>query len=201
MDTQMDDEVPILDEENYSTWRIEKKMHLKEIGAGVWKAAIGGSIFLKNKSKFATQREEKKNDALALKTILSGLSSSIIESMGQFTSVKDLWLKLEETYQSKKEDTKDNSIKNNEGKESPKTLDCNISKCDDVEYFSTSEEENLEIVSNDSYPMEEVEEELSELKRKVEWGLFEYNYDHCYVEYSYLLITLKGFLKRIKGIY
>jgi hypothetical protein len=58
---------------------------------------------LNKKSKFATQREGKKNDALALKTILSGLSSPIKESMGQFTSSKDLWLKLEETYQSKKE--------------------------------------------------------------------------------------------------
>jgi hypothetical protein len=194
MDTQMDDEVPILDEENYSTWRIEMKVHLKEIVAGIWRATIGGSIPLKNKSKFVAQRQEKKNDALALKTILSGLSSSIKESMGQCTTAKDLWLKLEETYQSKEEDLEDNSIKNNEGKESskssicnnskyddagkkednsikinegkesPKTLDCNISKCDDVEYFSTSEEENLEIVcieSNDSYPMEEVEEELS----------------------------------------
>jgi hypothetical protein len=42
MDTQMDDEVPILDEENYSTWRIEMKVHLKEIGVGVRKAVIGG---------------------------------------------------------------------------------------------------------------------------------------------------------------
>jgi hypothetical protein len=82
MDTQMDNEVPILDEENYSTWRIEVKVHLKEIGEGVWKASIGGSAPLKNKSKFVAQREEKKNDALALKMILSGLSSSIKESMG-----------------------------------------------------------------------------------------------------------------------
>jgi hypothetical protein len=43
---------------------------------------------LKNKSNFAAQREEKKNDALDLKTILSGLSSSIKESMGQCTSAK-----------------------------------------------------------------------------------------------------------------
>jgi hypothetical protein len=199
MDTQMDDEVPILDEENYSTWRIEMKVHLKEIGVGVWKETIGGSVPLKNKSKFAAQREEKKNDALALKTILSGLSSSIKESMGQCTSTKDLWLKLEKTYQRKKEDLEDNSIKINEGKESPKSLDCNISKSDDVEYFSTSEEENLEIVCvelDDSYPMEEVEEELSELKNKVEWGLFEYNYDHCYIEYSYLSENTKKFLKK-----
>ena len=66
----MDDEVPILDEENYSTWRIEMRVHLKEMGVGIWKASIGGSVSLKNKSKFAAQREGKKNDALALKTIL-----------------------------------------------------------------------------------------------------------------------------------
>jgi hypothetical protein len=91
----MDDEVPILDEKNYSTWRVEMKVHLKEIGAGVWKAIIGGSVPLQNKSNFEAQREEKKNDALALKTILSGHSIYIKESMGQCTSSKDLWLKLE----------------------------------------------------------------------------------------------------------
>jgi hypothetical protein len=60
MDTQMDDEVPILDEENYSTQRIEMKVHLKEIGAGVWKETIGGSVPLKNKSKFVAQRKKRR---------------------------------------------------------------------------------------------------------------------------------------------
>jgi glycerol-3-phosphate responsive antiterminator len=32
------------------------EMHLKEMGVGIWKAAIGGSVSLKNKSKFATER-------------------------------------------------------------------------------------------------------------------------------------------------
>ena len=59
----MDDEVPILDEENYSTWRIEMRVYLKTMGATIWKAAISGYVPLKNKSKFATQREGKKNDA------------------------------------------------------------------------------------------------------------------------------------------
>jgi hypothetical protein len=116
MGTQMDDEVPILDEENYSTWRIEMRVNLKGKGASAWKASIGGSVPLNNKSKFEAQKEEKNNDALALKTIFNGLSSSIKERMGQCTFAKDLWLKLEETYQRKKEETKDNSIKNNEGK-------------------------------------------------------------------------------------
>jgi hypothetical protein len=126
----MDDEVPILYEENYSIWRIEMRVYLMTMGAAIWKATIGGYVPLKNKSKFAAQR--KKNDALALKTILSGLSSPIKESMGQCTSAKDLWLKLEETYQSKeeKEEIEDHSIKIIKGKESSKTLECIISKCD-----------------------------------------------------------------------
>jgi hypothetical protein len=99
----MDDEIPILDEENYSTCRIEMRVYLKTMGATIWKATIGGLVSLKNKSKFADQSEGKKNDAFSLKTILSGLSSPIKESMGQCTSTKDLWLKLDETYQSKKE--------------------------------------------------------------------------------------------------
>ena len=79
-----------------------------------------------------SQREGKKNDALALKTILSGLSIPIKDSMGQCTSTKDLWLKLEETYQSKeeKEEIEYHSIKIIKGKESSKTLECIISKCD-----------------------------------------------------------------------
>jgi hypothetical protein len=124
---------------------------------------------LKNKSKFVAQKEEKKNDALALKTIFNGLSSSIKESMGQCNSAKDLWLNLEKTYQGKKEDTKDNSIKNNKGKESS---DCNNSKCDDVECFSTSEEKNIEqgcVESYDNYPIVE-EEYFWNLKLKFYWS-------------------------------
>ena len=165
----MYDEVPILDEENYSTWRIEMKVHLKETGAGIWKASIGGSVLVKNKSNFEAQREGKKNDALALKTIFNGISSFLKENMGQSTFAKDLWLKLEKTYQGKKEYTEDNSIKNNEGKESTKSFDCNNYKCDDVECFSTSEEKNIEEVCvepDDNYPIVE-EEDLLKLKVKV----------------------------------
>jgi hypothetical protein len=102
------------------------------MGAAIWKATIGGSVLLKNKSKFAAQREGKNNDALALKTILSGLSSPIKENMGQCTSTKDLWLKVEETYQEKKEDVEDHSVKIIKGKESL-TIYC---ICDDFEGIS-----------------------------------------------------------------
>jgi len=35
MDTQIDDEVPIFDETNYSSWRIEMEGYLKEKGVGL----------------------------------------------------------------------------------------------------------------------------------------------------------------------
>jgi hypothetical protein len=128
------------------------------MGEAIWKASIGGYVPLKNKSKFASQREGNNNDALDLKTILSGLSSPIKESMGQCTSTKDLWLKIEETYQGKKE--KENieyhSIKITKGKEYPKNIECIISKCDfenisseDKESSDDSTKEDLEDISNE----------------------------------------------------
>jgi hypothetical protein len=46
----MDDEVPILDEENYSTSRTEMRVYLKTMGEAIWKATIDGYAPLKNKS-------------------------------------------------------------------------------------------------------------------------------------------------------
>jgi hypothetical protein len=233
----MDDEVPIpwwgklfyLENRDEITFEDNGRSNLE--GNHWWISSIEEQV------KVCSSKGRKKNDALALKTILSGLSSPIKESMGQCTSAKDLWINIEETYQSKKEkvDIEDHSIKiingkespktldciiskcdlenissedstkedpksiSNEDLESPKTLDCNNSKCDDVEFFSTSEEENLEVVwikSIDCYPMEEVEEKLLELKKKVEDGLYEYSNDHYYIDYGYLSDNTKKFLKK-----
>jgi hypothetical protein len=194
----MDDEVPIIDEENYSTWRIEMRVYLKTMGAAIWKATIDGYVPLKNKSKFVAQREGKKNDALALKTILSGLSSPIKESMGQCTSAKDLWLKLEETYQSKeeKEEIEDHSIKIIKGKEHSKALECND---DDDQFFSTSEEEDVDIVCvkfDGIYPMKTIEGNLLKLQKEIEEGLYMYRSDHFYTHYNYLSDNTKKFLRR-----
>jgi hypothetical protein len=137
METKMDDEVPIFDETKYSSWRIEMKGYLKEKGTGVWKEAIGRSIPLNNKLKFAAQKEEKKNDKLSLKTIFNGLSIYVKECMGQCTSTKDLWLNLEKVYQ----DIEDNSTKENKGKDSLKSSDYNT-LCE-VECSLTNEEEDI----------------------------------------------------------
>jgi hypothetical protein len=135
------------------------KWILKEKGAGVWNAAIGGSVPLKNKSNFAAQKEAKKNNALALKTIFNGLSSSVKESMGQCTSANDLWLKLEKVYQEKE----GNPIKENKGKDSPKYFDCNTPS--EVECYLIKEEEDIEEVCREFANNEE--EYLLELKDKI----------------------------------
>ena len=119
------------------------RVYLKTMGATIWKVTIGGSVPLKNMSKFVAQMEGKKNDALALKTILSGLSSPIKEIMGQCTSAKDLWINIEERYQNKKEYVEDHSIKIIKSEGSPKTLECIISKCD-LENTSNEDKESCD---------------------------------------------------------
>jgi hypothetical protein len=63
--------------------------------------------------------------------------------MGKCTSAKDLWINLEKTYQSKKEYIEDHSIKIIKGKESPKILDCIISKCK-LEDISNEDKESCD---------------------------------------------------------
>ena len=128
-----EDDFPLFDKTYYLAWRIEMKGYLKEKGAGVWNTVVAWTVPSKNPLKFAT----KKNNAVALKTVFNGLSGSIKESIGKSTFAKYLSLKLEKEYQDKRQDTKDNPIKDvkkiNEGKDPPKYYDCNNSKCNDVE--------------------------------------------------------------------
>ena len=137
------------------------KGYLKSKGVGVWNIVVGGSVPSKNQSKGASQKEEKKNDELALNTILNGLSSYVKESMGQCTSAKDILLNLEKVYQYKI------SIKENEGKYFPKYSNCNNSKFDDVECSSTNGEENIEVVCVESVDSYLIDEEEYFLKLKV----------------------------------
>ena len=59
MDTQMDDEIPILDDENYSTWRIEMRVYLKTMGATIWKKTIGGLVPVEEQVKFCSSKGRK----------------------------------------------------------------------------------------------------------------------------------------------
>jgi hypothetical protein len=101
-------EVPFFDETYYSSWRIKMKGYLKSKGEGVWDTIAAGSNPPKNQSKFEDQKEEKKNNAVTLKTILNGFLGYVKQSIGQCIPTKDLWLNLEKEYQ----DSIINEIKN-----------------------------------------------------------------------------------------
>jgi hypothetical protein len=60
------------------------------------------------------------------------------------------------------------------------TLDCIDSKCDDVKFFSSEEDdlENVCVKFDDSYPMERIEQNLLELQKEIEEGLYRYRSDH-----------------------
>jgi hypothetical protein len=89
MDTQMDEHtfpsknnIPFFDETNYMAWEIKMKGYLKSKGVGFWDTVVTGSIPLKKNSKFVAQKEAKKNNIVAFKTIFNGLSSSVKEIIG-----------------------------------------------------------------------------------------------------------------------
>jgi hypothetical protein len=101
-------EAPLFDGTNYSSWRENMKQYLKSRGSEVWDSVVSKPWHLttsKNLSKFAAQRRVRKNNEVALKILLNGLSDTVKESMGLCTSAKDLWMKLEKMYQIKREDT------------------------------------------------------------------------------------------------
>jgi hypothetical protein len=49
---------------------------------------------------------------------------------------------------------------------------------------------------DDSYRMERIEENLLELQKEIEEGLYRYRSDHFYTHYNYLSDNTKKFLRR-----
>ena len=90
---------PIFNKKNYFGWRAKMKAFLKRYG--VWEIMITATNPSKRKSKAENQKEAKKNNATALNFLLEGLPSSIRDSLGEFTSARELWLKIKEDYQGK----------------------------------------------------------------------------------------------------
>ena len=63
----------------------------------------------------------------------------------------------------------------------------------------SSEEDDLGTVCvkfDDSYPMERIEENLLELQKEIEKGLYRYRSDHFYTHYNYLLDNTKMVFRR-----
>ena len=64
------------------------KAYLKKFG--VWEIVINPPAPSNKKGKSAAQKEAKKDNTTALNFLMDGLSSSVKESIGEYTLAKDL---------------------------------------------------------------------------------------------------------------
>ena len=72
----------------------------------MWKSITTGYTAPK-KVKTMTQKDARKNNSMALETIMEGLTNSMKEMIGKYSSAKELWVTIEQLC-SKGKDTKDN---------------------------------------------------------------------------------------------
>ena len=89
--------IHVLDMTDYFSWRSKMKAYLKKFG--VWEIVINPPAPSNKKGKLVAHKELKKDNTTALKFLMDGLPSSVKESVGDYTSAKDLWFKLESEYQ------------------------------------------------------------------------------------------------------
>ena len=82
---------------NYAVWKVRMRTTLMAAGADVWNSVITGYSPPK-KARTIAQKEAKKNNSMAMETILKGMTDSVKEKIGQHISAKDLWLNVEQLY-------------------------------------------------------------------------------------------------------
>ena len=99
LEPSMDVQVPLFDGADYADWREAMKKQLKSKGAHVWNAVASKKWYLKNKTRIS--KDNKKFNSIALQTIKRAVSNDVKMGLGNYTSAKKLWLKIEDTYQSK----------------------------------------------------------------------------------------------------
>jgi hypothetical protein len=89
--------IPPFDGSNFEYWKNRMETYLKSLGADVWISVASGYNASK-KPKTAAQKEAKRNNKLAIDTILDGLTDSVKSKVGSCASAKYLWDKLQELY-------------------------------------------------------------------------------------------------------
>ncbi len=93
--------------DNYDKWRDAMKIHLKSKGAPVWNVVVSNDCYLKNKRRIS--KDDHKFNSIALQIIKRTLSNEVKKRLGHYTFARNLWLKMEDLYQteyqSSKEDT------------------------------------------------------------------------------------------------
>ena len=157
-------DVPVLDVTNYVDWRRKMKEYLKKFG--VCDIVVNPTTPSNKKGKSAAQKEAKKDNTTALKFLMDGLPSSVKESVGEYTSSKYLWFKLESDYQKARrepektdqesEDKPPEKLYQEEDKQEEdsskgmNSCDYNDSLCDEIEKVLADDDEGI---SKDAHEM------------------------------------------------
>jgi hypothetical protein len=80
-----------------NTGKIEWTTYLKALGEDVWFSVASRYNSLK-KLKTATEKEAKRNNKMAIDTILDGLTDLVKSKVGSCASAKEIWYKLQDLY-------------------------------------------------------------------------------------------------------
>jgi hypothetical protein len=97
MEDKIPNGIPPFDGSNFEYWSNRMETYLKALGADVWFSVASGYNALK-KPKTAAQKEAKRNNKLAIDTILDGLTDSVKSKVGSCASSKEIWDKLQDLY-------------------------------------------------------------------------------------------------------
>jgi hypothetical protein len=97
MEDKIPNGIPPFDGSNFEYWSNRIETYLKTLGADVWFSFSSRYDALK-KPKTAAQKEAKRNNKLAIDTILDGLKDSVKSKVGSCASSKELWDKLQDLY-------------------------------------------------------------------------------------------------------
>jgi hypothetical protein len=103
MEDNIPNGIPPFDGSNFEYCKNRMETYLKALGANVWFSVASGYNSLK-KPKTAAQKEAKRNNKLAIDTILDGLTDSVKSKVGSCASAKEIWDKLKDLYARKEEE-------------------------------------------------------------------------------------------------
>jgi hypothetical protein len=95
MEDKIPNGIPPFDGSNFEHWSHRMENYLKALREDVWFSVSLGYNALK-KPKTVAQKEAKRNNKLAIDTILDGLTDSVKSKVGSCASSKNLWDKLQE---------------------------------------------------------------------------------------------------------
>ena len=126
---------------------------------GVWDIVINTPTPSNKKGKSVVQKDAKKDNTTTLKFLIDGIPSLVKESVGEYTSTKYLWFKLESEYQKARpepkktdqelEDNPPEEVKQEEDKQeynSSKGMyscDYNDNLCDEIEKVLAEDDEGI----------------------------------------------------------